>query len=465
MSFPTVAQVYEKFPLPYMLYDTQAGVVEQLNWRTRAGYYMWVGTGKTPVSVVACLAKILRGDVKHVICVMPPILITGWARFLSKIPGVTWVEYRGAPAKRKAINLDDPMFILVSYQIFKRDWDYLFGHFRVGDVAILCDEAQAIKNVGSDNYKKVRDFAVGNHLLLLTGTPLSTPYDSYAYIKLVAPEIYRSLAQFENIHVKERDFFDKPSEWQNLDLLKENLSVNAVRILKEDMVKDMPPVTYQELWYELDPKHQALYNRILDEQLVKFDNGEKLDLTNASALFFAMQQVPLNAEYFSQGAISSTGFEMVDEVMDELGDKKLVVFTYYRRTSEAFQARYGDHGVQLVYGGMSNKAQQRSLDTFISDPKCRMLVMNIQAGGAGIDGLQHVCSDMLFAEMPFVPPHFVQAVARLDRTGQHLPVNVRLLLAEKTLQKQLWLNLQEKDSLVNLCIRGQKDLKDALRGL
>ena len=40
--------------------------------------------------------------------------------------------------------------------------------------------------------------------------------------------MYQNLAQFERIHIKTRDFFNNPTEWQNLDLLQENLMLQAV---------------------------------------------------------------------------------------------------------------------------------------------------------------------------------------------------------------------------------------------
>ena len=45
-----------------------------------------------------------------------------------------------------------------------------------------------LKNTGSDNYAKVRDFAREQQICLLTGTPLSVPLDGYAMIKLVEPD-------------------------------------------------------------------------------------------------------------------------------------------------------------------------------------------------------------------------------------------------------------------------------------
>lgn len=449
--------------LPWDLYEFQENTVNDLAPLPGAGYYMDTGIGKTPTSIVAALYKLRVGEVEHVVCLMPPILTVNWARNIAKIPGVTYVEYKGTPKKRAAIDLD-ANFILMGYQIFKRDYDYLVEKIGGRKIAIICDEAQALKNVASQTFKSVRDFALTNHILLLTGTPLSDPEDVYAYTRLVAPSVYRNLHQFHNIHVLKRDFFDKPCEWANLDLLRENLMVNSVRILKRDVLKDLPPVTYEEMNYDLAPKHLALYNELAEQQLKLLPSGDKIDLTQATALFHALGQIPANAEHFSGGEVESTILDVIDELMDELGDKKLVIFTTYKMTTKRVTDHCQKYGAVSIWSAISPAQKQKNIDTFVQDAQCRMIVMNWQAGGAGIDNLQHVCADMLFLELPFKASHFHQAVARLDRSGQQLPVNVRIAIAEKTAQWGVYQMVLENDSLINCCVRGMKDLKDVIHG-
>jgi SNF2 family DNA or RNA helicase len=256
-------------------------------------------------------------------------------------------------------------------------------------------------------------------------------------------------------------------EWQNLDLLASNLLVNSVHILKEDVIKDMPEVTYAPIYYELDVGHMKTYKTLCEQQMLKFENGEKLDATNASALYNALQQVPVNREHFTQDPnTESQSIELIYETMDELGkDGKLVIFTSYRMTNRLLQERLKKYGVVAVFGEVTSKQKDEALDRFVNDPTCRIIILQIKSGGYGIDTLQSVCSTALFMEMPVIPSHFHQAVARLHRVGQKLPVTIKVAIAEKTIQIRLWDILQEKDTLVNTCIRGPIDLRDALMGL
>lgn len=453
-----------RFPFEKGFRQDQIETINYLAPLPRGGYYLDVGLGKTSVSTAACLFKFMFQGVEVVVCIMPPILINGWRRWLESIPGVTVTVYRGTPKHRKEIKLDG-MFILMSMQIFKLDYDYLFSVFTERERVVLVDEATSIKNIESQNYKLVRDFSAGQHLMPLTGTPLSTPLDGYAFIKLVAPAIYRNINQFYNIHVAERRFFKNITAWKNLDLLADNLKVNAVRLLRQDVLVNLPSCQIDPNYYELDPKHYLLYKEMAEEQLLPLKNGGKIDVTQETALHHALQQIVVNWDYFADDPTCiSKAIELVDEIVEELAGRKLVVFAQYRMTNRKLLQLLTKYNAVGAYGDISGVQQNRNIDRFIEDPACLVLVAQPSSAGYGIDGLQRVCHDMLFLEMPQVPRDFHQAVARLWRDGQSHKVHVRVAVAERTLQVRKMAQLLEKDELVGKVQRNFQDLRAAIFG-
>ena len=460
---PPYDLVRSHFEFLFELYPFQVDAVNELAPLPRTGLWLDMGCGKTIVSIHIALYKMLVKEIEQCVVLMPPILLTNWSRTLAGVPGTSHTIYRGTPKQRQAMSLDK-MFTLMSYQIFCKDYERLHMLF-MGDNMLICDESTAIKNVATQTYKRVRDWSYGKPISLLSGSPLSSPADGYAPIKIVAPNIYRTLAQYERTHIKSRDFFGNPTEWQNLDLLHSNLMVNSARVLKTDVLKELPPVSYVPVFYELDSGHMHTYRKLCEDQMLKFEDGTKRDLTNASALFHAVQQIPMNREVFTQeeGKLSA-GVELIEEVLEELDGGKLVIFTAYRATNRMLSERLKKYGVVAVYGEVNRAAQDAAIDRFVDDPTCRVILLQLRSGGYGIDKLQGVASDILFAEMPLVPAHFAQATARLWRVGQFKPVTVRIAIAEKTIQVRLWDVLQEKDTLVNMCLRGYQDLRDAVMG-
>lgn len=473
--------VASRYGLPFTLYNYQVTTVNNLAPLPKSGHYLAVGVGKTATSTVSALYKKEVGQIDKVIVLMPPILLMSWYRWLTSIKGVTAMIYAGTPKKRERMKFDAD-FILMSYDIFKRDYDRIVTSFDHERTCTIADEATAIKNIESKNYQKVRDFTEIGHAMLLTGTPLAKILDGYAYVKQLAPSVYRSFQQFKNIHVDEEDFFGTPVKFKNLDLLNKNMRVNSVRILKEDVLKELPEITYTPLHYELDPKHLALYQKLAEEQLLEYEDGTKFDATEATRLWHALQQVVMNYDHFSQNPENlSAGFDVIDQVMDELGGeqsalsgnngdavsdpgKKLIIFTNYKLTSRHVTEHTKKYGSVAVYGEISAGQQQKNIDRFMTDPSCRVLVAQVQSAGYGLN-LQDCCSDILFMESPLIPTQFEQAVGRVYRNGQKRKVHIRVGIAQGTIQLRLLNILMKKDHLVNQVVRNHKDIRDALFGL
>lgn len=117
-----------------------------------------------------------------------------------------------------------------------------------------------------------------------------------------------------------------------------------------------------------------------------------------------------------------------------------------------------------VWGEISAKEKDRAIDKFITDPTCRLITMNPRAGGVGVDGLQHVCTDVLYVEPPIAVMHWTQSLSRIHREGQTQPVTVRMLMALGTIQEHLVASLTEKEDLVNPLQGSKAMLREAIFG-
>ena len=349
----------------------------------------------------------------------------------------------------------------MSIVIFKKDFHRIDHDLGKKRVHVAVDEAHCIKDVGTDNYKKLRDFTADKSLQLLTGTPLNKPDDAYAYTKLISG-VYRNLNQFMQIHAAEKDFFGNVTKWENLDLLQQNLLINADRKTKDDVLIDLPECIITQIDYDLDPRHLKLYRKLADEQLLKLPDGDKIDATQSSALRHALGQIVMQWHYFAQDeSLKSAGYDLVEEVLDELGDKKLIVFGNYKRTNQELVRRFKCPG---IWGEIPPKQKQAALDKFIDDPKCRMIVLHPVAAGQGLDGMQHICQDVLYVEAPVAVSHLTQSLSRVHRDGQRNVVTVRLGVAAGTIQNHDVRSLTAKEALVNPLQLSKARLRDIIMG-
>jgi SNF2 family DNA or RNA helicase len=453
-----------RYTLPFQPYPYQVEVINDLAPLDRQGHYLDVGTGKTLTSTVCALYK-LQGEGRKTIVLVPPILMVMWKRWLEKIGGITVQVYSGTPAKRKEIVFHAD-FIVMSIHIFKRDWDSIVDRC-VGNIwNLVIDESQAIKNIASDNHKAMHAFVTNldASLMLLTGTPLTTPVDGYAYIKMIAPGTYRNLNHFENYHVASRDFFKKINGWRHLDELAENMKKNAKRILKMDVLHNLPEVTITQLPYQLEPGHYALYKKLATEELLELEGGGKIDATSVSALYHNLSQIIVNYGHFAEDETKvAAGVELVEEILEELGPSgKLVVFANYRLSNRLLVEKLSSYNPVAVFGDVSQSQQNKNVDKFIDDESCRVFIGQPQSAGYGLDRLQHVCSNMIFLEPPQTPSQLEQCIARLHRNGQRNGVHVRMAVADGTVQVRQIQALLDKESLIAKVIRTPEMLRASL---
>lgn len=469
-------RVREEFNFPFELYPFQ---IEEINnnlyYFDRNGLYWEPGLGKTAGVTHLALHRGLEDSgglkVKQWVIIMPPILTLQWERWLRSITSkrtcqpLSVTVYKGTPKQRASLDLN-AQFVLMSYGILRNDFERLMAFYEGKDVGVICDEGHAVKNSTIPTHKCVKALAQDRGLSILTGTPLTKPIDAYGYVKLISPIIYRNLRQFELIHVGSKDEYGTVISWNRLDLLANNMKVGTSRMLRREVQAQLPPITYTLVPYELDPQHQKLYKRIASEKLVEFEDGREINAISTQALYSALQQIIINWAHFDDNDERvPAALDLVDEVFEEIGpDAKLVVVANFIRSNRYLLEKLKKYGAVAIYGEVSSKGKQEALRKFTTEKSCRCIILQPQSAGFGIDGLQHVCSDILILEAPTTAPPFQQVIARLDRDGQVNPVNCRIGVANKTVQVRMFGSLLENDAMINSVQGGYKDLKDAIYG-
>lgn len=463
-----VDKICSKITLPFKPFDYQRNEIDRLVSESvsRAKYFWDMGAGKTGASTIH--AMIYREQTgAQILFVCPPILLKQWAKWLT-VCGISNKVYAGTPKQRAAFEFDrETVALITNIEILKRDFERFSAAFVDRKWMVVVDEATSIKNYESGNFRAILQLSAGQGLLLLTGTPISTPIDGYAYCKLVSPELYRSANHFNNIHIGEKDFFGKVTEWKNLPLLKSNMAKRASYVSTPEAHPDMPRATISEIEYDLAPHHQKLYKTIAEQQLVLLADGGAIDASTPQKLYSALQQVLLGYAKFAQDdKLVPAGFEVLDQTLAEIGDAKLVVFANYKNSVRVTMEYLISKGVDAVQvnGDVSAKDKDAALDRFRDDPTCRVIVLNPLSGGVGVDGLQNVAWNMLFLEIPTNAKGFWQAVKRLERPGQRKICSVRIATAVGTIQVRLRKQLVENDGLVNQVVPSLNDLRAALYG-
>jgi hypothetical protein len=433
-----------------------------LQWNKSLNRYE-VGCGKTVISTAVSLIT----DNQTTVVIMPPILLLGWKRWLEKVSSNV-LMYKGTPAVRKKLTLEDKRWVLMSHGIFRIDFERIIKDLQGNRVDLIVDEAQAIKSVKSKLYTMVGTFSKNKKLQMLTGTPTSKPTDCYTYIKLKSPEIYRSYGHFEQMHVAERDFFGAIKAYQCLPALAENFAIKSIKRTKKEVHGYENPPIFPDTSYELDPEHRKLYERLLEEQLLILDDGSKIDATTATRLYHAAQQIICNWAHFAGDASKrSACYDLIDLTIEQtecldVSKSKLIIWTIYKLTSRSVLKYLKDLGYNAV-AAYSEVDSAKSFESFMHDPETRIGVFQYQSAGAGLNP-QFVCSESLHLELPTSPMLMTQSCGRLDRVGQTAAPVMRFADAQGTIQDSIIKRLASNIDLVDATELTKNSLRDVFYG-
>lgn len=307
------------------------------------------------------------------------------------------------------------------------------------DVLIL-DEAHYLKTPSAQRtravfgherrgHEKVAGLAdVSDRIVALTGTPLpNRPRECYTLAHHLCPD---SIDWMSERAFTER--FNPSNRWREatgrLPELQARLRANfMVRRMKRDVMSQLPGVRYEILHMEetLEMKKALEAERLLDidpESLEGLD-AEALGHVSVVRRMMGLALAPLVAEYVSM-------------VLDG-GEEKVFLVGWHIEVLDILQEALKKWGVVRVDGRTSAFRRQKNVDDFISKKEARVFLGNIQSVGIGVDGLQRVCSRVVFAECDWTPGNNQQAVDRLDRPGQQESVLAEFCVAKGSFSERV----------------------------
>lgn len=478
-KLPAIPEFAKNIHMKYKPFEHQLEDLNHLTSFTRSGLLNEPGTGKT-LPVIA-YGMWLAAQSNKVVYIMPPVLVPQFQKaVLNLYPGQEACFYadmlQGKPEERAKRtdrwNADGwPDLLITSFKMFIKYYKELLEK---GYTCVVVDEATAVKSPSSQLHEAVKIFA-GNHredsngVVLMTGSPVDTNVvDAYGLIAIIDPDRYGSMKNFEKIHCifapKAADSrYDQIVGYQNLGTLNRALFAQSRRVKKCD-VSDLPPRLISEVVVTLGAKHRALYKKLVDERLTQLGD-QLIDLTEASAIYQAMQRVLISPETYTDEVFDNEVLLALDALIETLDGKKVVVYCWYQATIEKLKERYAHLNPASLYGKTPASRREIEKMKFIEDPTCRMILANPRSGGVGVDGFQAVASHAIYAEVcPFIGV-FQQSIDRLHRTGQKAEsVNVYVLVPTGTIAVKLRNDLVRKDWQQEMVVQDKRTLLTALMG-
>lgn len=436
------------------------------------------GLGKTAQALLAAQAA----NAYPLLVVTPNVVKINWAREAEM-----WTpRHRATVIHGDGEDLDAfADIIIVNYEILDRHVGWLG---ELGFRGMVVDEAHFIKNKTSLRSKnvlqlstRIRQRVTRPLLMALTGTPLINDIEDFlaiweflGWIDGKKP-VGALMAHLEETGLTPLDRGFLPSARQAV------IDMGIVRRRKEEVAADIPARRIADILVELSDQagrdirvaEDALAQRLLrrydaaveagsarpgpdglDHDLVRrVARAEREDSADTKGdNVFAMvrrlgiAKADLAADYAAQLA-HSVG--------------KVVFFAKHIDVMDAAEKMFSDRGIQYVSirGDQTSKARQEAVDAFTNDPRIQIAVCSLMAAGVGLN-LQ-VASNVVLAELSWTDAEQQQAIDRVHRIGQDMPVTAWRVIAAQTLDPRIAALVQSKSGLAAKALDGADiDLDD-----
>lgn len=455
-------------------------------------YLGWeMGVGK---SAAAFLPAILEPEkYQRVLIITPANVKRGWLRDMVDEWGsdiAEWTMY-DSKANQCIVSYFDERFVLVNYNILGKYMNDKLTE-KPFDM-IICDEAHMVKNDKTQNYKNVYKIVEANpsaKLVLVSGTPASNRMDDlFAPLKLSRHPLGDDRKAFEQRYLL-RGARNKVIGALNQEELHRRLSGWMFRRTQADTI-GLPKVSFSRVFFPLG-EYKEEYDKIIAQITEERADFEKFVYENKETI---QQWVSLNEAYdkarrdhgdsmqsraiaTERNKFRSDNWDIIDRYVKDDGLKstthimslnaitamakvpgviediedilqaqrenntgdhppKVVLFGGFTKPLEMIKEHFGDRAV-LVTGSVDSHDRDYFKRQFMESESVEVFIGNMQAAGVGINGLQHVCNDVVFINMPMVPKDFEQALARVNRKGQKRPVRCRIMLCEDSIDEMLY---------------------------
>ncbi len=454
-----------------------------------------------------------KSTIRPSLVVAPRSVVFNWIDEAQRfVPDLRVQAYTGTERQSLREAFVEHDLVITTYGLVRRDVDELrkqrFAY-------VILDEAQAIKNPGSQVAKAVR-LLQADHRLALTGTPVENHLgDLWSIFEYLNPGMLGGAGHFgrllknalqsgrkdrSNGHdesntpvetaVKviaptgtvaavngEGDSSDDAHEsvqitggkmLQSTDVarqLGQALRPFILRRTKKQVLRDLPPKTEQTVLCEMEGEQKELYEQLLKHyrgSLLSQSHGHESTGLGKNSVMVLEALLRLRQAACHPGLIdpkfANQPFAKLEALLERLDDiveegHKALVFSQFTSFLELVRKQLDARGMVYEYLDGQTRHRKQHVERFQTDPKCPVFLISLKAGGLG---LNLTAAEYVFILDPWWNPAVEnQAIDRAHRIGQQHHVFAYRLICQNTVEQRI-AELQAKKRHLADAIIGQQ---------
>lgn len=438
-----------------------------------------MGCGKTLTTIAVAGALYNLGKIDRVLVVAPTSVCSVWPHDLNQFATFPW-EARvllGDKKKRlKALNeLENWPFkalriAVINYESTHRDGIFEALAAYKPDL-IVCDESQRIKNPSAAQSKALHKLGdAAPFRMILSGTPVqNNAVDLYSQYRFLDPAVYgANFYAFKNRYCIMGGYGQHQIVgYRNMDELVEKEHSVAYRVTKEECL-DLPQQTFINRYVQFTDAEQAIYEQLRKSSFLELETGENVTATTILTMYLRLMQLTggfLTADESTRPKQVNTAkldalADIVDDYVVDAG-KKLVIFARFRAEIAAIENLLRLRKIQYgsIYGDVPMEERGKIVEDFQTNPDTKVFVAQIQTAGLGIT--LHAASTAVFYSYDYNYANYAQALARIHRIGQRLPVTYIHLVVDGSIDEKILAALENKEDMAKTVVDSWREVLTA----
>ncbi len=397
----------------------------------------------------------------HALIVLPASLVFNWEAELQRFaPSLSVYRHIGNKRHKDTRLLMRFDVLLTTYQTALRDVDLLQ---KIDFEYIVLDESQQIKNKDSKVFKAINDLNA-RHKISLSGTPIENSLaDLWSQMQFINPNLLGSFPFFQ------REFItpiEKRNDEGKKARLRSLVAPYLLRRTKEEVAKDLPPLTVSLHYCEMEPEQKKLYekeksaarNLLLDNFQSDNPQFQVVVLQTLTKLRQLVNHPKLVYPDFDKESGKFTEVLEQWDVIRRSGHKTLI-FSSFVKYLDLFRSDFEskNQAFSWLVGDLTQQQRKAEIEKFQGNAEVQSFLISIKSGGAG---LNLTAADYVFILDPWWNPFTEQqAIARAHRIGQDKNVIALKFITKDSIEEKI-LQLQErKTQLAENIIEGSGALK------
>ena len=456
-------------PLPAGLNATlrpyQLAGYEWMMKNTRLGFGSLLaddmGLGKT-VQVIAALLRYKEEGLlekSKALVIVPTSLLTNWRKEIERFaPSLRAAVYHG---QGRSLDLSAADVVITTYGIARSEQAFFKKH---PWYCTVTDEAQNIKNAGTEQTKSVKAIAAAVRIAM-SGTPVENRLSEFWSIMDFTNKGYLgSPKQFSEVFGKP---IQREGDQKQADLFRKITAPFLLRRLKSDksIIADLPDKIENNQFATLTKEQAAVYQTVVQMNMKDiFEEGDEIKRQGkVLKMITALKQVCNHPYQFLKKGdktpdLSGKAMLLLSllDTIYENGEKTLI-FTQYHEMGELLSQfiteTYGKEPL-FLHGGTSRPKRDEMVEAFQRQSafpgEHDTFILSLKAGGTGLN--HTAASNVIHYDLWWNPAVEAQATDRAYRIGQQKNVMVWRLITQSTFEEKIDEIIRRKKDLANLTV-------------